>query len=426
MAHLQISRIFEGLGNVEKIPMSNDRFTLNGRVDYGDDDIQKSYAIRDQILNLKGADEMFVPLRVREDPTLDRAVRVVDASCDLESGGMQIGRHPWNITVEPVPGGSLPNVESPLLGGLRANGVGMAYGDVTPWHAMPAGILDYYDGAGAFVPIPTVIATETGDVNYYRFISGVGMKTARAGLPIGNWYDGAACIEQTYPDGVYYCPTGRHLRSGLGASGWRIGNGIVRFGPAAGGRITMEFFDDGIGDWGAIHTFRFQASDGITYYNVDRINTVAVMKNTPEECRVKISLGLESGGTEYQQRTMLTIRVRRGARVGEFRWHMPGDVKPYGVGPDPTEAGAALGAFAAGGYTTTPDAQGNLAALFTPVANTFSTGTSFLSPNVLTNAWSFGLGPIRNGTFAATPWAVGDLRKEYFAPYGERMTVVGW
>lgn len=433
MARLLISRIMDwnALGNIERVPLTADTFTLNGRITADDPD--KANAIRDQLLGLSpalGSDEDAVPLRIVEEPTLDGMVKVDAVSCEVEAGGLERGRYPWSLTVRRLPGGALPNVESPLLGGLRQNVNGVAAANATPWHAVPGGTLDYWDGLSAFNPGATTITTETGDIKYARFASsGVAARTARMTIPPAAWYQGAACIEQVDAAGDYYCTTGRGLPYGTGASGWRIGNGLIRVRPSTTpGRLELQMWQAGA--WGTVHKFRLDAYDGVTAYEVNRINTVAVLRNTPDEVRIRLSLGLYAAGVNYDHRTLLTIRIRRGARVAEFRWTATGTTNMLGqVTPDPSEAGTALFAFAAGGYTNTADAQGNTAILLTPAATSFSTFTSTIDSTGVgprSRAWSFGLGILRGGAGAGAPWGSGDLRAEYFAPMSERLTVVGW
>lgn len=425
MAKLLIGRVVDwnALGNIERVPLGPETFTLNGRITT--DDADKANAIRDQILGL-GQDEGEVPLRIVEEPTLDGMVAIDSTTCEVEAGGLERGRYPWTITGRRLPGGALPNVEAPLLGGLRSNVNGIAAANAKPWHAYPGGTLDYWDGLSAFAPGAVDMDTESGPIKYARFGTGLAARTARMTIPPASWYQGAACVEQVDGNGDYYCLTGRGLPRGTGSSGWRIGNGLIRVRPSSTpGRLELQLWQAGA--WGTVHKFRLDAYDGVTAYEVNRINTVAVIKNTPEECRVRLSLGLYAAGVNYDHRTLLTIKIRRGARVAEFRWVTHGTPLLGTVTPDPAEAGTGLFIFAAGGTTNTADAQGNTAILMTPAATSFSNASSALdSTGTPSLAWSFGLGIIKGGGGAAAPWDAGSLRQEYFAPMSDRFTVVGW
>lgn len=428
MASLLIGRIVDWslLGNIEQIDVTRDQFTLRGRMTIGDDQISKAKAVRDQLVGLMDSNEPFVPFRVKEDPTLDGMVKVTAASATIDPGALERGWFPWSISAARVPGGALPNVESPLIGGYR-NNPNVPDTDVVPWHAVPAAALDYYDGTSVFQPDADVLATETGNINYYRMDDGIGRRVARYAVPPANWYDGAAYVEQAYPDGAYYKAIGRLMYSGLSSTGWRLGNSIVRIQPSAtAGRLELQMWETETG-WGAAHTFKLTADDGVSVYTVNRINTVSILKNSPEECRVRLTCGLSAGGINYPHRTVLDLKLRRGARMIECRWSTFGDNILGTVGPDPTEAGTELTELL-GGITDTPDAQGNLVLIVSPTEGDFATGSSrfeILSTTPLT-AWSFGLGIVQNGLFASAPWRFQDMMKEYLAPYGERMTVVGW
>ena len=427
MAALLIGRINDAtvLGKIASVSVTSESFSLSGKIQVDGSQINKAKAVRDQIVGLMDVGEAFVPLRIDDDETLDGMVRVRSASADLGPGSLKDGYFPWSITADRVPGGALPNVESPLIGGYRSN-VSVTSSSVQPWHAVPAATLDYYDGASLFQTVPYTLASETGNVSYYQVGDGVRRQTARYALPPANWYDGAARIEQAYPDGTYYAAVGRLMYSGLSATGWRLSNSILRVVPSAtAGALDLQMWESGTG-WGAVHTFALGAYDGVTSYTANRINTVSILRNSPEECRVRLTVGLTSGGIDYPHRTILDIRLRRGARMAECRWSTFGTAMLGTVGPAVGEAGVAM-ANLLGGYTTTGDAQGNTAFICSQTTGTFGTGTSthtiLATPLV---AWSFGLGIIQNGGGAVAPWRYTDLRDEYLAPFGERMTVVGW
>lgn len=425
MSGLLIGRIVDWsvLGTIESVAVTSESFTLSGNITVAGNEIEKAKAVRDQIVGLTDIGEEFVPLRLEADPTLDGMVKVRAASVSLNKGALELGRFPWSITADRVPGGALPNVESPLIGGYRTNG-SVTSATVVPWHAVPAATLDYYDGLSAFNPGAYTLPSATGDIAYYLLDDGLRRQTARYALPPANWYDGAACIEQAYPDGNYYNAIGRLMYSGLSSTGWRLTNGIVRISPSAtAGALDLQMWEAGA--WGDIHTFSLGANDGVVTYSANRINTVSILRNAPEECRVRLTVGLESGGSDYAHRTVLDLRLRRGARVVECRWSTFGTAMLGDVGTEPAEAGTAF-ASALGGVTNTADAQGNTALIANPSPGTFAAGSSRFTTTTPSLAWSFGLGIVQNGSFATLPWRANDLQYEYLAPFGERVTVVGW
>ena len=432
MAALLVGRIVDWtvLGRIASVSVTSESFSLSGIIQVDGQQINKAKAVRDQIVGLMDIGEPFVPLRIVDgpdgdgDPTLDGMVKIRSASAQLDRGALEDGRFPWSITADRVPGGALPNIESPLIGGYR-NNPGRVSSAVVPWHAVPGATLDYYDGASTFQSVPYTLASETGDVDYYQLDDGVRRQTARYALPPANWYDGAARVEQAYPDGAYYATVGRLMYSGLSSTGWRLSNSILRVKPSAtAGALDLQMWETGTG-WGAVHSFALGAYDGVTTYTVNRINTVSILRNSPEDCRVRLTVGLTSGGIDYPQRAVLDLRLRRGARVVEGRLSLFGGSMTLTVGPTPTEAGVAL-ASGVGGYTTTGDAQSNTALVMSASGGSFATGSSAFTTTSALTGWSFGLGIIQNGGGAAAPWAYTDLRDEYLAPFGERMTVVGW
>lgn len=429
MASIKLGRILDwnALGNISGLTVTSTEISARGLINQPTD-INKAKATRDQLVGLgDNPDEPFVPFRYEGDSTLDSVVRIKSASADMTLGALELGQIPWAVTAERVPNGSLPNVEAPLIGGFRTNSAGVAGppGTVVPWHAVPYASLDYYDGASAFQSVPFLLESESGQVGFYPFIAGVGRKTARTAIPPSNWYDGAACIEQPYGS-TYYKVQGRMLATGLSTTGWRIGNGIIRIGPGTSGALTLQAWDSATKAWGASHTITLAAYDGSSPYSVNRINSVSILRNSPEECRIRLGLGLFSTGINYGHRTMLDIKIRRGARFAECRWTTLGTAMLGSV----TEAASTGGTTFTGGVVSGgADAQGNLVAMFTPTFASITTGPIAMdSTGVGLRAlgWSFGVGIVLAGAFAVNPNRSTDLRDQYFAPYGERMTVVGW
>lgn len=422
---LRLGRIVDWsvLGDGASIEFTGDGITIEGRLAA---DGVKARAARDQIRGLMSSDEPFVPFTDSADPTLDGMVKIRSTRVRLDKGALENGRYPWSISAEYVPGGALPSVESPLLGGWRTNS-SITDANVVPFHAVPAASFDYYDGLATFQVNPSTLPSATGDVAYYQMSTGVQRRTSSYAVPVAHWYDGAAVIEQAYPDGTYYPIIGRQLYSGLSSTGWRIGNGILRVkAGATAGTIDLQLWQSGA--WGTVHSFQLGAADGVSTYTANRINTVSVLRNSPEECRIRLTLGLTTGGINYPQRTTLDLRIRRGARMVECRWSTFGAAILGSVGPYPTEGGTAFLGVPLGGITNTADAQGNIAVIVSASDGSFAGGSSnFDTTGTLKlNGWSFGLGIVKGGLGASLPWRYSDLQKEYLAPYSERMTVVGW
>jgi hypothetical protein len=430
MASLKVGRILDwnALGNISELTVTSTDISVRGLINQPSD-INKAKAVRDQLAGLaNNPDEPFVPFRYEGDSTLDSVVRIKSASADLSLGALDLGQIPWSITADRVPNGSLPNVEAPLIGGFRTNSAGVAGppGTVVPWHAVPYASLDYYDGASVFQSTPYLLESESGQVGFYAFIAGVGRKTARTSIPPANWYDGAAYVEQPYGS-TYYKAQGRMLATGLSTTGWRIGNGIIRVAPGtSAGSLALQAWDSATKAWGATHTMTLFAYDGSSTYDVNRINSVSILRNSPEECRIRLGVGLVSVGVNYGHRTTLDIKLRRGSRFVECRWTTYGTSMLGGI----TEAASTGGTGFTGGVVSGgADAQGNLVAIFTPTFASLSTGpiqANSTGLGIRALAWSFGFGIVLAGASAAYPNRSTDLRDQYFAPYGERMTVVGW
>lgn len=405
------------LTNVEAVPVSADRLRLSGRITTDDVDVAK--ATRDQLVGMaNNPDEPFVPLRWQKDPTLDQVVMPRSATVTMDPGSLERGWFPFDLEVDRVPGGALPALEAVCLGGFRSNSVGLTSGFVHPWHAVPEAALDYYDGGSGFTSSFVFSRTSySGDLGICHFSTGVSKRVALYSLRPSDWYVGAARVEQTRPDGSYYTVAGRALYSGLSSTGWRITNDLVRVSPSAtAGELLIECFDGT--SWAGSKKVKITAYDGISTFTVNRINTIAVRRNAPEEVRVRLTVGVNSGGADYPIRITLDLSLRRGARHVEARMATFGTAVLGAVETDPVEAGTAL---TGGGYTSAGTTK---LIMLSPANGTFDTVNSkldCLGVGVRATAWSFGLGWQVAGAELAS-----SVRDEYFGPVTETQTVVGW
>lgn len=391
--------------------------------------------VRDQLFGMaSNLDEPFVPLIDEKNPSLTGMVRVRDVTVDIGTGDLDDvspSGGEFELVLERV--GAQPNVESLLVGGWRETSE-VTSSLPTAWHAVPAAAIDYFDGVSTFQSSPVTRATETGNVYWFEnpgFGDGVvGATVARFSVPEANWYDGAACIEMQHAPGEWHTVIGRHLAPVpapmVKARSWRLTNGAVRVYPSAtGGTIEVQAWSGSPGSWGTPKVLLFEAADGVGGYEFNRIHTVAVRRNSPEECKLRLTVGMTAGGLDYQHRVVLDLSLRRGDRVVDGRLSTAGQAMLGAVSPAPGEAGSVL----AGGGRTNPAINGNRFVLFTPAPTSFNTGTSSLysaGSGDREMAWSFGVGWEIGASGAAYPERVADLRNQYFAPFSERMHVVGW
>jgi len=437
MANLRIGRIADGgaLTNVDAVDLTPDSIRITGRIAVGSDyTVEQMKVIRDQLLGLASHDdEVFVPMVFAKDPTLTGMVRVREVRVPIDPGEldeqMRMGPR-FDIVADRV--GAQPNIESHLIGGWR-NTATVATSLPTAWHAVPAAALDYYDGVDTFQTLPTVRTADTGAVNFYRndgFGAGVtGNATARWSVPEANWYDGAAAIEMLHSPTEWHTVIGRHLAPTAGmdkARAWRLTNGLVRVYPSpAGGTLEVQAYSGGA--WGTAKVIKFAAADGVGPYEFNRIHTVAVSRNTPEQCVVRLTVGLEAASLDYPHRVVLDLALRRGDRIIDGRMSTTGQNMLGSVGTDPGEAGTAI--TGNGGGRTDTAVNSNRFVLLTPAATAFGAGASVLDSSGAGNrkkAWSFGVGWEIGGSGSADPERATDLRNQYFAPFWERTTVVGW
>jgi hypothetical protein len=200
----------------------------------------------------------------------------------------------------------------------------------------------------------------------------------------------------------------------------------VRIYPSAtGGTFEVQAYSGGA--WGTPKVIEFEAADGIGGYFFNRIHTMAVRRNSPEECKVRLTVGMTAASVDYPHRVTLDLSLRRGDRIVDGRLSMAGQSMLGAVTPNPTEAGTALSGN--GGGRTNTAVNSNRFVLLTPATTSFTTGTSSLysaGSGDRKKAWSFGVGWEIGGSGAGDPERATDLRNQYFAPFAERMLAVGW
>ena len=432
------------LTHVRTLRVTDTTITLDGRIAGRTRDTltpEHLAALRDQLLGLaNNPDEPFQPMVFGKDPTLTQMVRVRRSSVDVGPGDLdpEATTGPaFEVELDRV--GNTPSIESTLLGGFR-NVLAAAFSsgaNSTPWHARPAAALDYYDGQNAFSSGGWTRTSETGDVKVSTFTAGSGnsRRLARWTVAEDHWYDGAATIEQTYPDGNYYRMVGRRPRLGRDTTGWRITNGLLRVYVDTTGKLKLQAYRNGA--WGTAKELLFGMYDGVTPYAPNRVNTWAVRRNSPEQVIVRITLGLESGSVNYPHRVTLDLSLRRGDRMVCARMTTAGINLLGSAELTTAETGTVLNSSAGKEFTVrtnSNDADGNRFVL-AHTGNTTSSYTGDASGSAPINismlaargkAWSFAAGFEVGGTGAASIDTAAAMINQWAAPFGERTTVVGW
>ncbi len=441
---LLIGRITDraALTHVREVRVTDTALTLSGRIaglTRATLTPENFIAVRDQIIGLaNNPDEPYVPLVFEKDPTLTQMVRVRAAEVNVGPGDLDrkaSAGSEWTLTLERV--GNTPNVESTLIGAVRPiNGSAYNPFNFTFWHAYPAAALDYYNGQTGLTPVGATRTTETGDVQIQTFTIGVSRTIARWCVPEAHWYDGAATIEQTYPDGAWYRLIGRRPRDGRNPTGMRATNGALRVTVSAAGKLQLQAYTGG-GAWGTAQEINFAFSDGTTSYTANRINTWAVRRNSPEQVIVRLTLGLAAGGVNYPHRVTLDLSLRRGDRM--VNAHMTTDgIDPIGSATlTAATAGTVSNTNGGNEYTVrtnTADADGNRFVMThagDPGAS-YAGDASGTGPCVISvlgtraRTWSFAAGFEIAGASAAAIDTAAAIVNQWGAPFGERITVVGW
>lgn len=380
--------------------------------DYQSTAVSDGMFVRDQLLAYPTPDEDVIPIILTSESRSSGFYRPLRTSILTEQLS-RIRGHIFNyrMDLQRVAQFALPLVEVVQNGALLTNAQGAVAGDTQGFSATPAAALDYFDGSS-----PYVRSTSDGNLNCYGFGSGLGSVVYRFSLKPADFYIGAARIEQ----GTTLRPVvGRNLFQ-YDVANWRLSNGLVRVTPNAGGTGKFDVSHWKGAAWAAAKTYSL--FDGVA--STTAINTVSVLRNSPEECALRLTF-------TTGQRNALTVdlSLRRGDRM--VRMYLVCAIpRAWKLQRDVVEAATALSYGALPVVTgairaTAADADGNRYVLVSDGAattNDLVNGSIRWTFTSLTG--DFGIGSEIGGAGAVFPDDANSLAQQYLAAQTESQRVV--
>lgn len=371
--------------------------------------------VAQMIPGLNNADEPVVPVLFDEDPDLNGLYRVRSASVDLEPDSIINKHFRWSVSLDAVDDRAAPQVDHILDSVLRTNSVSVTAAMSDPWFAIPKSTGVVVSAAVAAGGVHDFV-TETGSISRLVHTAPPPFReVARTICRPEHWYRGAATVERKW--GADWVPVvGRQAVAGNPVGAMGISNGIVRVRLAddAPDGLNFSCWDGG---WESLTTVwcRVHSSPAYSPTRDQTLTTFTILRNSPEEVRVRIS------GAAPTLLGTLDLRLRRGSPLVEMRWNITGGTVTLGLPgrlirvPNNTPFALANGG---GGHIIGADAAGNRMLQMWPVT----------SSNTTASTWSTALGFLP-GTWltywASQSWNSANLRNQHFASTAESARVVG-
>lgn len=367
-----------------------------------------------QLVGLADADEPIVPVTFSDASELDGFYRVESASADYQMAGTATREAfiPWQVVLEEISGFRLPAIESSVLYGLVANGVGITSYDVA--FGIPGTVVDYYQDITGSQTTRPVAEGGSARVWYGNGFTTVGPTSTLSRLVVkpGVAYHASARVDYEVSSAVYRAATGRP--SWPFAGDVRLSNGLVRveWSAATSSTLTLSWWDGST--WSALSTFSLTAPSSAGTFTAA---TARVVRNTPEQCVVRFTA---TPSNQVYGSVTFDVMVRRGVRWATVYCQSPLNMI-WVCGFTSTTATTAI---TGGLLRTSNNVSGDRELIVTPVAATANHTTGTLTVNIGARTALFGIGCEVNGSVATGRDVNGEQRDEFFGLYEERGLVV--
>lgn len=367
MTLLDIGRAFDGVDvDVSTARWSGPSLSLGGDLYLGAVAAASrkgtAAAVRDRLLALVNSkDEPAVPVTWTEDSSIDGWYRVNGATVDYTAASLNDGYAAWTCDLELIDG--LPQIELLTTFGVIANDESItnatlvASDDNGLFVGIPNSAIDWF--AGNVTRQNKTGATRTASSGTVRILYG-GIASLPATLvhsytvEPADAYEGACSITGTYAGVASQLCLGRNMGP---TTGLVLSNGLVR-AQLSSGALQVQVYD--AGTWRTLgpSTFVISAlsSIGPSYTWVwSAASQVVVLRNSPEQCTVRLIGTNASVGVFDAGRVWLDLTVQRGGRsvICTLRADNTGRVT---VAPSSNTAATAI---TGGLRQTSNDANGN-------------------------------------------------------------------
>lgn len=259
---------------------------------------------------LNNPDEDAVVVTPSSDSSLSGFYRVVGGAIDPGPALYRSYWAPYTLELERVPSYSTPQLESRILGAVRANSHSIVIGGTAPWWAVPSGAqMAHVTGSST----AGTRAGESATMTVYYTTSGTVLvdTTRRWTIPATNYYDGAARLEITGDSGTTWVNlpgrTGGQFTA-ASTTGWRLNNGLMRVIYGGGdGLLSVQWYKGSA--WSTAKIFKLTTTSTPT--TLGAVNTISILRNCPEEVLVRLGLSLSSSAPSQIN---VDLGLRRGSR----------------------------------------------------------------------------------------------------------------
>ena len=348
--------------------------------------------------------ERVIPVTWSLDSTVDGFYTLDDASVEVPEFGYRNGFASFDASLTKLPTGGSSWAECSSTGADRSGIPGGV--TASTWHAIPS-TATAIDADGASYQF-----TRTGPAGSVKIATSATKfysADPRFYLPPASWYDMAATIKvggavvvgrQSVPD----------------ATTWELSNGLMKIAPK-GTSSTLLNLTPLSGRAGAAYGTAIGIKAG--YYTAGAISavttasTVTILRNTPEECAVRLLCYI---GTTF---TNIDIALRRGSLFATVTFS--GDSAQWGI---ETASVTAMTSQTGGMYATT----GGATTLVVSSAKTFTTdlvnGKLYLTAAGVLHDLAIGCTD-ESGGAATNPDRRTDVRDQFFAATAETQMVIG-
>lgn len=384
-------------------------------------------AQREQLLGLGHADEPVILVRSDSVPELDGLYRVAKVDVAAPPGSFAYRSQPWAAQLLRVGNWQQPLVETVATAATLPHG----------WGALGTGVVPtgYH-----FFPRSATSHSHTGAVNLFTAYGGSGRPTrpssdgdlswASDDLVVGGTLNSS--LIWTVPQADYYLGDCRvefdHTNDDLG---WRrvlgrqvlnkplqvrLNNGVVRLNLGTTTMTPSWWLGSA---WGSAKQWGWSVTGSITT-GIDGWAQVAILRNTPEECSIRL-IGDTTNNAYHVYTTDITIKrgsrwvfVRtflQGTSAGATNWQMAGAVNEAATLLDP------------GIHRTANDGSGNRWLLASDQGLTSDLTNGRLTSSSPSTLWGFGLE--LGGTGAVAPNTAAGQFGEWIAGWNGVMRPVG-
>ena len=267
--------------------------------------VAAAQAMRAQLLGLLGPDEPIVPVVWSDDTNLNGYYRVLDMQVGTDQFTLTNGLLSWSAKLQRF--SAYPLVEMALRGGARTGMPGAI--TATGFHATPVSWqgVDYGTGTAQTPTARTTYAQ--GNLEIVTSTSSTTLNLVTAGVDPSDYYDAAASITSGG-----YSVVGRDMPNST--TSWGIGNGLIRFAQSSGAGNDLVMYvakNDGSSEYGPFGLY--WSIDGPVKTRTGTLRSVKILRNSPEECVIRLAYNYTTLPTSYLGSLIVDISVRRGSRI---------------------------------------------------------------------------------------------------------------